>query len=240
VLAGAEEFEPSLMTERSLDGLPSTERRRINETSRLACLAAVDALATLPAGAGIEMPAIFTSSDGDGLVLAQVLSALARSDSVVSPTAFHNSVYNAPAGYWTIATRSTAPSTTVCADRESFAVALLEGYAQATMKKGAVLVAAVDAPFPEAIRSLGTSAAPFAAAIVLDASPDAMGGPQIGRWTTGARRVPARGDDRVAAAYAGNAAAAALPLLRALARRDAARIELPYLDGTALELEVAP
>jgi hypothetical protein len=52
--------------------------------------------------------------------------------------------------------------------------------------------------------------------------------------------VPARGDDRVAAAYAGNAAAAALPLLRALARRDAARIELPYLDGTALELEVAP
>jgi hypothetical protein len=158
VLAGAEEFEPSLMTERSLDGLPSTERRRINETSRLACLAAVDALATLPAGAGIEMPAIFTSSDGDGLVLAQVLSALARSDSVVSPTAFHNSVYNAPAGYWTIATRSTAPSTTVCADRESFAVALLEGYAQATMKKGAVLVAAVDAPFPEAIRSLGSSA----------------------------------------------------------------------------------
>jgi Beta-ketoacyl synthase, N-terminal domain len=240
VLAGEAAFEPGLTTARSLDGLPATERRRINETSRLACLAAADALATLPLGAAADMPAIFASSDGDGVVLAQLLTALARSNIVVSPTSFHNSVYNAPAGYWTIAARSTAPSTTVCADRESFSVALLEAYAQATVSNGSVLVVAVDAPFPEAIRSLGTSAAPFACAIVLDGSPEAQRGPQIKRWTTGDRAVPAQDDDLIAAAYAGNAAAAALPLLRALARRDAVRVELPYLDGTALELEVAP
>jgi beta-ketoacyl synthase-like protein len=240
VLAGAADFEPGLTADRSLNGLPPTERRRINETSRLACLAAADALAMLPAGAAIEMPAIFTSSDGDGVVLAQMLSALARSDIVVSPTAFHNSVYNAPAGYWTIAARSTAPSTTVCADRESFAVALLEAYAQATMRKGPVLVVAVDAPFPQAIRQLGTSAAPFACAMVLDGSPGEKAGARLGRWSTSHRAASAKGDDPITAAYAGNAAAAALPLLRALARRDTVRVELPYLDGAVLELEVAP
>jgi hypothetical protein len=240
VLAGAADFERGLTSDRSLDGLPPTERRRINETSRLACLAATDALATLPAGAAIEMPAIFTSSDGDGAVLAQMLSALTRSDIVVSPTAFHNSVYNAPAGYWTIAARSTAPSTTVCADRESFAVALLEAYAQATMSEGSVLVVAVDAPFPQAIRKLGMSAAPFACAIVLDGSPGEKTGARLERWNTSHRAASAKVDDAITAAYVGNAAAAALPLLRALARREAARIEMPYLDGAALELEVVP
>ena len=240
VLAGAADFEPGLTTDRLLDGLPPTERRRINETSRLACLAATDALATLPAGAAIEMPAIFTSSDGDGVVLAQMLSALARNDIVVSPTAFHNSVYNAPAGYWTIAARSTAPSTTVCADRESFAVALLEAYAQAITSDGSVLVVAVDAPFPQAIRQLGMSAASFACAIVLDGSPGEKAGTRLGRWNTSHRAASPKSDDPITAAYAGNAAAAALPLLRALARRDAVRVELPYLDGAALSLEVVP
>lgn len=239
VLAGEVAFDPGVTTVRSLDGLPPTERRRINETSRLACLAASDALATLPPGAATGIPAIFGSSDGDGVVLAQLLTALARSNIVVSPTVFHNSVYNAPAGYWTIAARSTAPSTTVCADRESFAVALLEAYVQATVSKGSVLMVAVDAPFPEAIRSLGMSTAPFACALVLDGSPEAGAGPRIARWATSCR-TPAAPSDAIAAAYAGNAAAAALPLLRALARREEARIELPYFDEAALELDVAP
>jgi hypothetical protein len=239
VLAGTAPFEPAGPTKRSLDGLPPTERRRINETSRLACLAAGDALAPLGPGAATTMPAIFSSADGDGIVLAQMLNALSQRDIVVSPTAFHNSVYNAPAGYWTIATRSTAPCTTVCADSSSFAVALLEGYAQAITTGGSVLVVAVDVPFPEAIRALGMSAAAFACAIVLNGASAASTGPRIERWTVGDEGERSCGADQIAATYSGNAAAAALPLLHALARRGVARIALPYLDGTWLELEVS-
>ena len=240
VLAGAAAFAPGSPPNRPLDGLPPTERRRINETSRLACLAAGDALAQLPPGAAAAMPAIFTSTDGDGLVLAQMLNALAQRDVVMSPTAFHNSVYNAPAGYWNIATRSTAPSTTVCADAASFAVALLEGYTQAITTRGPALVVAVDAPFPEAIRVLGTSAAAFACAIVVDGAADLHKGPWIERWNVGSSAKHSRNADEIAAAYAGNGAASALPLLRALAQCDARCVALPYVDGTWLDLEVEP
>ena len=240
VFAGKLPLESAAPPKRSVDGLPPTERRRINETSRLACLAAGDALAPLGPGAAIAMPAIFTSADGDGIVLAQLLNALAQRDIVVSPTAFHNSVYNAPAGYWTIATRATAPSTTVCADSSSFAVALLEGYAQAITTSGPVLVVAVDMPFPEAIRALGTSAAAFACAIVLDGAPAVNGGPRIERWTIGSGAERSHRADEIGVTYSGNAAAASLPLLYALARRDVTRVALPYFDGAWLELEVTP
>lgn len=240
VLAGDVTFEFCPPPYRSLEELPPTERRRINETSRLACLAAGDALAHLSPGAAAGMPAIFTSTDGDGIVLAQMLNALAQRDVVISPTAFHNSVYNAPAGYWTIASRSTAPSTTVCADAASFAVALLEGYAQAITTHGPVLVVAVDAPFPEAIRVLGRSAAAFACAIVIEGAPELANGPRIERWKVGSSVELSHSNDEIAAAYAGNGAAAALPLLRALARCEATWVALPYVDQTWLELEVVP
>jgi hypothetical protein len=237
VLAGVADFELAAPPKGPLDGLPPTERRRINETSRLACLAAGEALAALGLGVSRNIPAIFTSADGDGAVLAQLLSSLAPREVIVSPTAFHNSVYNAPAGYWTIATRSTAPCTTVCADSSSFAVALLEGYAQAITTGASVLVVAADVPFPGSIRALGTSTAAFACALVLSGAPD-RAGVSIEGWKVGDGSGRSRGCVEISAVYGDNAAAAALPLLRALACGGDECIALPYLDGAWLELEV--
>jgi len=239
VLAGDEPFEAASVSKRPVDGLQSTERRRINETSRLACLAAQDALARLPRDAAVTMPAIFASSDGDGAVLMQTLTSLAQREIVVSPTAFHNSVYNAPAGYWSIATRSTAPSTTVCAERASLAVALLEGYAQATARDGPVLVVAVDVPFPDALRGLGPSAGAFACALVLDGAA-ATRAPRVDGWTIVKQPMITDATQAIDRAFEGNAAAAALPLLRALVRAQPTRAALPYVGGSWLELEVVP
>ena len=210
-------------------------------TSRLACLAAADAIALMADGAATTMPAVFTSSDGDGTVLAQMLNALAQRDVVLSPTAFHNSVYNAPAGYWSIATRAIAPSTTVCADMASLAVALLEGHAQARETRGRVLVVAVDVPFPDAIRALGASAAPFACALVLEDAACESSRPRIEGWTI-VERLGRHDevDDALRDAFSGNAAAVVLPLLRSLARRQAARVALPYFDGAWLQLDIEP
>jgi hypothetical protein len=240
VLTELDAFQPDSSFYRATSGLPLTESRRINETSRLACLAAHDALVCLPEGAIAAMPAIFTSSDGDGAVLSQMLRSLAQRDVSVSPTAFHNSVYNAPAGYYSIATRSTAPSTTVCADESSFAAAMLEAYAQAHSTAGPVLVVAVDVPFPEPIQALGSSDAAFACAIVLDGASGDTNPPRIARWAIVDGNPPTRSADPISKAFGNNAAAAALPLLRALARGEPTRISLPYLDSTRLELEVIP
>jgi len=240
VLAGALPLDATSAAPRTLELLPPTERRRVNEISRLACLAASDALAQLPAGAATVMPSVFASSDGDGVVLKQILDALAQRDVAVSPTAFHNSVYNAPAGYWSIGTRSTAPSTTICADRATFATALLEGCAQAIATGGPVLVVAVDAPFPEPLRPLGESAAAFACALVLEPAAAPRARPLIRSWTAGGAPAPSPPGDGIDRAFAGNAAAAALPLLRALAGGKAARVVLPSVDEAGLELEVVP
>jgi hypothetical protein len=239
IFAGAAPYTCGATPAGAPEGLTGTERRRVNETSRLACLAAADALREYPADDRTAIPTIFVSSDGDGVVLAHMLETLAQRPIVVSPTAFHNSVYNAPAGYWSIAARSTAPSTTICADEASFAIGLTEAYAQARAMQRPVLVVAVDAPFPEAIRSLGASAAPFACALALDVWRGETG-PRLADWTIGGHAARAeRCDDALARAFAGNAAAAAVPLLRALAREEAARVALPYLDGSVLEVDVA-
>jgi len=237
---GLDAFQPDSSFYRATSGLPLTESRRINETSRLACLAAHDALVSCPEGAIAAMPAIFTSSDGDGAVLSQMLRSLAHCDVSMSPTAFHNSVYNAPAGYYSIATRSTAPSTTVCADESSFAAAMLEAYAQANLTAGPVLVVAVDVPFPEPIRALGLSDAAFACAIVHEGANADTNPPRIARWAIVDGNPTTHGADPISKAFGNNAAAAALPLLRAFARGEPAYISLPYLDSTWLELEVIP
>jgi beta-ketoacyl synthase-like protein len=238
VLAGSAMYVAEAPSRRAFDALPPTERRRINETSRLACLAATDALQAFTPAAVQAMPTVFTSSDGDGAVLAHMLHSLAQPSIVMSPTAFHNSVYNAPAGYWSIAMRVNAPSTTLCAGDASFAAALLEAYAQAQAQREPVLVVAVDVPFPVEIRVLGLSAAAFACALVLQRANGGTPGARLSEFAISAGTSSPAG--ALAAAFDGNAAAAALPLLRALAIGETAQVTLPYVDGRALVLEVAP
>ena len=85
----------------------------------------------------------------------------------MSPTQFHNSVHNAPGGYWSIALATRAPSTSLCAVEASFAAGLLEACAQAVAERRDVLLIAYDVPYPEPLASLWTVAEPFAVAMVL-------------------------------------------------------------------------
>ncbi|MCP3850831.1 MAG: beta-ketoacyl synthase chain length factor [Gammaproteobacteria bacterium] len=48
----------------------------------------------------------------------------------VPPTRFHNSAHNAPAGYWSIATKSQTASTSITAYRNSLSASLLEALMQ--------------------------------------------------------------------------------------------------------------
>jgi hypothetical protein len=238
VLVGDSPFVPAPMSRRPVEALAPTERRRINEISRLACLAAYDAFADAPSIDAAQTPTVFASADGDGTVLAQTLAALGQREVVMSPTAFHNSVYNAAAGYWSIAARATAASTTVCAAQASLAVAMLEGLCQMQATGGPVLVIAADAPFPDPIRALSPSRHPFACALLIDAVARSVERARLERWAVIAEPLRPSNGDAIDDAFAGNAAAQSLPMLRALARRQPARVSLPYLDGRWLDLEV--
>ncbi len=70
---------------------------------------------------------VFASANGDGAVVTAIVAALSGADPLVSPTQFHNSVHNAPAGYWSIGARSTRPTSSLGAHDASFAGGAAEG-----------------------------------------------------------------------------------------------------------------
>ena len=226
------------------DCLPPVERRRANATTRLAISAAMQAIQGMPPEDVARLATVFSSSDGDGEVLANMLKALAQPQVVLSPTLFHNSVFNAPAGYWSIGSQSHAASITVSAGASSFVAGLKEALGQVLATGSAVLYVAYDAPFPVALDSFARSAEPFACALhltpVAESRVDGYGRVEALRADPGRKHQDPPPLLGLRERFSGNAAADALPLLRAIAHRRRSEVAFPYLDGSLLWLDYLP
>jgi hypothetical protein len=244
VLAGAVPYEAAPLALPPPAALPATERRRTSPAVRLALAAAAEA-ATASGLPPASLETVFASSNGDGQVVGAILEALSAPDGVISPTQFHNSVHNAAAGYWGIATGSARSSVSVGGHDHVFAAGLLLATARVAAGGATVLLCVYDAPLDEPLASCRPTAAPFAAALVLApagrdgrAAPAALALLDIRyRAEPGPPPAAATGLDALAA---GNPAARALPLLRALARRKAAELALPMLEDGRVEIAVTP
>ena len=228
----------------SPDCLPPVERRRANATTRLAISAATQAIEGMPPQEVAQLATVFSSSDGDGEVLAHMLAALAQAQVVLSPTLFHNSVFNAPAGYWSIGSHAHAASTTVSAGTASFAAGLKEAHGQVLATGAPVLYIAYDAPFPATLASFARSAEPFACALRL-VPLSASRGDGYGRLEQARPDLEPKDPvipplAELCGFFAGNSAADALPLLVAIASRRRARLALVDLDGARLRLDYLP
>ena len=216
--------------------LPANERRRSSAPARWALMVGSEALAA--GGIGPEDVAIvFASCGGDGLITHQICEALAAQPPQMSPTRFHNSVHNAPAGYWSIFARSRAPSTTLCGYDSSFAAGLLEAACQTLVEQRPVLLVAYDLSCPEPLRTLWPVTRPFAAALLL--APEASGtmARRLGIELAGGAAGPAW-PVSMPPDLASNPAAQALNVLELAARSEGGRIRLPYLESTHLAIEV--
>jgi len=224
--------------------LPPVERRRANATTRLAISAAMQAIQGMLPDEVARLATVFSSSDGDGEVLANMLAALGAPQVVLSPTLFHNSVFNAPAGYWSIGSHSCAASITVSAGASSFVAGLKEAQGQVLATGSSVLYVAYDAPFPAALESFARSAEPFACALhltpVAESRLDGYGCIQALRNDPDRKQQDLPPLLALRARFSGNAAADALPLLRAVAHRRRSEVALPYLDGGLLWLDYLP
>ena len=242
VLRGECPHEALPLAKLDIPMLPVTERRRVNATSRLAIHAAMQAVAQLSAEERARLPSVFASADGDGVVLANTLDALAQQPVTMSPTLFHNSVFNAPSGYWTIASHANAPSITVSAGAGTFAAGLMEAGIEILASGMPVLYVACDIAFPESLHAFAVKGSAFACALLLAPStPAATDYGQITGWSQPHQnRLPHAKPAPSIAHFRGNPAAAALPLLEAVARGTAASIVLPYLDGGSINLAYLP
>jgi hypothetical protein len=238
VLAGVAPYEPAPCVPRPVMLLPPAERRRAGNAIRLAIGVGVEALAQSGRDPA-TMAMVFTSSSGDTDTISDILCVLASERREVSPTRFHNSVHNAPAGYWAVATGSREPSTTLCAFDASFSAGLLDAAAQTAADQRPVTLAAYDLPYPEPLHSVRPIEGLFAAALVLSPWPS-------DRTVAALGIAPGRGDDRATTMTDarlerlrfGNPAARALPLLAAIARGNGATICLRAASGTSIDVHV--
>ncbi len=212
--------------------LPPTERRRAGPVIRLALAVAGEAVAN----AGIDPAAlrcVFGSSNGDGLVVGSILEGLATAgpgERVVSPTQFHNSVHNAPAGYWSIAHGSRQPATCLGAHDATWAASLLKAMVEVASENEPVLLCCYDHPLPAPLDALRPTAAPFAVGLVLAPSRRGMPLLRVG-WRSGHADAAVL-TDGLDELRRGNAIAASLPLLVALASRSTGAHRVAYLDGS--------
>ena len=123
--------------------LPPAERRRAPDT--VAVSLEVAARACEMAGRDPKlMPSVFASTHGDLAISDAICDTLAKTPLLTSPTKFHNSVHNAAAGYWTIATGCLKPYTSLSGYYFTFGEGLLEAASQALSEDTPVLYVAFD------------------------------------------------------------------------------------------------
>lgn len=222
--------------------LAAAERRRAPDTVALA-LEVATAAARECGREPASLPSIFTSAHGDLGVNDYMCRTLAEQPTLISPTRFHNSVHNASAGYWTIATECREASTALTAFDASFAAGLLEAATQCAADDRAVMLVAFDVEATGALATVTESRGLLAAALVI--APEASERTRAAfAWSLapGAAARPAL-QSEAARALAGNAMADALPFFEALARADAlarSPLALPLSASLALVLEPRP
>ena len=233
VLEGSVPYVPGPAPDPAPTLLPATERRRASASVRWALAVAQQALEGRDADG---VATVFASCGGDGVITHQICEALASPQGVVSPTRFHNSVHNAPAGYWSIATRSQASSTSLSGFEGSFAIGLFEAAAQAAVERCSVRLVDSDRPYPEPMHSLWPVAHPFAAALLLDPPGS---GPAAFRIALrpGTARGPAW-PPSIPARFQSNPAAQALPLFAACLRAGPPELSVPYVAASHLAIEI--
>ena len=236
VLSGAALWERAATVLPAPQCLPTAERRRTVAVVRLTLAVGLEAAARAGADPAL-LPAVFTSSGGDGPNCHEICQVLASADRQLSPTRFHNSVHNAAAGYWGIATGATAASSALCAHDASFAAGLLEAMAQVAVERTGVLLIAYDAAYPEPMRSVRPIPDALGVALVLSPS----GGPaSLARLEASLSSAPAEpmADAGLEALRTSIPAARSLPLLALLARQLSGQVLVDWLDSSPLAVAV--
>src|SRR5499427_1441797 len=238
VLTAAAPWAPAPTVLPAAVRLPSAERRRTGTVVRLTLAVGLEAVGR----AGIDpvrLPTVFTSSGGDGENCHEMCEVLATPARQLSPTRFHNSVHNAPAGYWGIATGATAAANSLCAHDASFGAGLLETLCQVAVEHTAVLLIAYDASYPEPMRSVRPIPDAFGVALLLGPAASTR---SLARLELTLSEAPAdrMADPALERLRASIPAARSLPLLAQLARAAEGSVLIDYLDAARIAVEVTP
>lgn len=238
ILCGLQAYQPSKTVIPAPELLPSAERRRASDIVKLTLATSLEAIGA----AGLQdenLPSVFSFSNGDGINCHTICETLASDDRQISPTRFHNSVHNAAAGYWSIATKTMATSSVLCAFDASFGAGLLDALTQVVVDRTRCILMSSDTPYPEPLFT--KRPIPDNCGIALIFAPEADS-KTIAKIKVSITHDEADQFDDMAleALRIAIPASRGLPLLQAIALQKDCRVVLDYLGNTRLAIEVSP
>ena len=236
VLSGQAPYQPQKTMLPSPGLLPAAERRRSGAIVKLTLATGLEAVAAAGLDAA-SLPSVFSSSGGDGDNCHAICEMLASNDRQISPTRFHNSVHNAAAGYWSIATGAMASSSVLCAFDACFGAGLLEALTQVIVDNTCSVLLACDTAYPEPLHSARPIPDSLGIGLVLAPQRSATSLAQISVSLTDAR-ADTLDDSALESLRLNIPAARGLPLLRAIASKQNQRVVLDYLDSTRLAVAI--
>ena len=218
--------------------LAPNERRRAPESVAVALEVALAACADARVDPAM-LPSVFASTHGDLAITDYMCATLATDPAALSPIRFHNSVHNAPAGYWTIAAQCHAASTSLSGWHASFAMLLLEAAVQAIATREPELMVAYDTESRGPLVEVSPSTPTFGVALVLAPTREGVELPRlrIGMADHAAHAAVALPRAFGALAAGNPMARSALPFLTALVSDVATAIDLPASAQTSLHVE---
>ena len=218
--------------------LAANERRRAPDSVLLALDVAQQACAM--AGRDVAtLASVFASAYGDLPISDYLCAELLRAPHELSPTKFHNSVHNAPSGYWAIATGCMASTSAVSAGAATVGAGLLEAALLAVTEQVPVTYAAYDVAAAGPLADVIPCRSALALALVLAPARAGAGAALRLRLEPPLATALAPEPGLLHAAHQDNPVAYGLPLLAALARGEATVLRLPAGPRLDLNLEVS-
>jgi len=238
ILAGETQYHPGEQPKLAPTLLPAAVRRRAGTYIRLAAEIADEAVKN----SGVDpsqLASVFTTSESDGNITDAICRAVCEEKPVVSPTMFHNSVTNAPAGYWCMAVNSMKPSTSIAGREGSFSIGLIEACLQIQTESNNVMLLCHDVTMPYPLSKATRVESDFGVALVLsseqlDTSIAAINW-QIVPNDQDESEVGIKAIDEI---RLGNSAARCLPLLSRLAINQEGSVTLPYNTNQNLQVNL--
>ena len=220
--------------------LPPTERRRAPESVLLGVDVALQAC-TMAGIAPADLPHVFASSYGELSISDYLCETLAKAPLEVSPIRFHNSVHNAPAGYWAIAAGCTRSSTAISAGDSTFGAGLLETALTVSSNASPALLSVYDVPATGPLRDVVACSTKFGVGFVLAPDqPNAVARLRIRRAADGKPTELAQAASVLHAVHRENPAARSLALLQAMARKEPGAIRIAAGPRLMLDVEILP
>jgi hypothetical protein len=221
--------------------IPENERRRAGDTIHLAVHVANEAVSNARVNPQ-SLINVFSSFRGSLKIVNHICNALTLPGHPVSPFQFHNSVYNAPASYWSIATGTKIPSTSIAGATSSFPAALLSAAAFASTQKQGVLLVMYDVESPKPFHK--QHAIEFNCGIALTLMPlqsaNTLAKMDINFLPQRTGEMNMELPPHLKNLISGNASAQPLSILSAIANQKSSSLSYDFLEKGAVEVKIHP